>query len=287
MKILITGAGGLLGSTLCPYLQRNGYEVWRHGRTIGADVRADLADFRETESALDQAQPHLIINLAACTNVDECELYPAKAYSANTCPVENLARWIKKNENSCHLVQISTDQVYDGIGPHREDTVSLTNYYAFSKYAGELAAISVEGTVLRTNFVGKSRCTQRQTLSDRLIDAFRRGTPIPLVDDVFFSPLDIAQVPRLVERVIQLRLPGVFNMGCRDGGSKAEFGERLAKRLGLNTTNACHRSVDALNLQAYRPRDMRLDSSLFERVFHTELPTFEQTVTGIAESYRD
>ena len=287
MKVLVTGARGLLGSALCPYLEQKGYDVQRHSRANDPDVLADLADFNQARSALDQAQPDLIINLAACTNVDECKLNPRTAYSANTHIVENLARWIRENENICHLVQLSTDQVYDGIGPHRENATCLANYYAFSKYAGELAAISVGATVLRTNFVGRSRCPVRQTLSDWIIEALSKGTPIALVDDVYFSPLDIVVLPSLIERVSQAYRPGIFNMGSRGGMSKADFGECLAEKLGLSRINACRRSVAELNLRAYRPRDMRLDSALFEKTFQIALPTMAQTVTAIADSYRD
>ena len=286
MKVLVTGARGLLGSALCPYLEQRGYDVQRHSRTNDADVLADLADFSAARSALDQTQPDLIMNLAACTNVDECELNPKAAYAANTHIVENLARWIRENENRCHLVQLSTDQVYDGTGPHGENATCPANYYAFSKYAGELAAISVRATVLRTNFVGRSLCPVRQTLSDWFIESFNEGTPITLVDDVYFSPLDIAVLPPLIERVCQAYRPGIFNMGSRGGMSKADLGECLAEKLGLSRINAFRRSVTELNLRAYRPRDMRLDSALFEKTFQIALPTIEQTVTTIADSYR-
>lgn len=287
VTILVTGANGLLGSSLCPYLQRNGYDVTRQGRTIDCGLRAELTDFDEVKLTLDQLQPDLIINLAAYTNVDECECYPSKAYLANTHIVENLSRWIKETGGVCHLLQLSTDQVYDGIGPHREDTVCLTNYYSFSKYAGELAATAVGATVLRTNFVGRSKCNRRQTLSDVFVEAFRRGTAIALVKNVLFSPLDIAHLCPMIERVIQRRQPGVYNLGCRNGLSKADFGACLAEELGLSIRNASRERIAELHLRAYRPRDMRMDSSLFERVFQTELPTVEQTIASVANSYRN
>src|SRR5262249_39616332 len=133
------------------------------------DIRADLTDAREVSAALDPVSPEVIVNLAALTDVDECERAPDAAYRANTRIVMNLVRWIDGQPGQpCHLVQVSTDQVYDGAGPHREDDVSLTNYYAFSKYSGELAAALVESTVLRTNFFGRSGRAGRSSISDWL-----------------------------------------------------------------------------------------------------------------------
>ena len=54
--------------------------------------------------------------------------------------VENLVSWINGNRRSCYLLHISTDHIYDGTGAAAEENIKLTNYYAFSKFAGELAA---------------------------------------------------------------------------------------------------------------------------------------------------
>jgi dTDP-4-dehydrorhamnose reductase len=286
LKILVTGANGLLGTSLCPYLRQRGYDVIRQARDLHENISVDLTDFLQVQMILSRVQPSLIVNLAALTNVDECECHPRAAYFANTHIVENLAHWIAERGTGCHLLQLSTDQVYDGVGPHKETPVCPTNYYAFSKYAGELAAISAGATILRTNFVGRSRCAGRQTFSDWLIGSFGTGVPLSLVGDVYFSPLDIAELPKLIERVIEARRPGVFNLGSRGGMSKADFAERLAEKLGLSTANACRRSVAELNLPAYRPKDMRMECSLFEETFGVELPTIEQSLAAVAQSYR-
>ena len=47
-----------------------------------------------------------------------------------------------------------------------EEQIKIRNYYAFSKYAGELAAIQVPSTILRTNFVGRSKVSHRESLTD-------------------------------------------------------------------------------------------------------------------------
>src|SRR5256885_13003403 len=79
--------------------------------------------------------PDVVVNLAGLTDVDECERKPQLAYLTNVRIVENLGQWIRDGGNKSYLVQVSTDQVYDGPGPHKEHDVTLGNYYGFSKYA--------------------------------------------------------------------------------------------------------------------------------------------------------
>jgi dTDP-4-dehydrorhamnose reductase len=92
-----------------------------------------------------KVEPEIIVNLAALTNVDLCERHPQLAYLSNVKIVENLASSIRNLPIRCHLVHLSTDQVYDGAGPHKEEDITLSNYYAFSKYASELAAERASG----------------------------------------------------------------------------------------------------------------------------------------------
>ena len=165
-NILITGATGLLGSSLYPHLNKCGYEVKTHARANHADFMFDLSNRVESYEMLTQLQPSVIINLCSLSNVDLCENHVDLAYLANTRTVENLAHWIRIAGAECHFVQISTDHVYDGVGPHVEDEITITNNYAFSKYAGELAAVRVPCTILRTNFVGRSKVAHRESLTD-------------------------------------------------------------------------------------------------------------------------
>lgn len=101
-KILVAGALGLLGSSLAPYLQTCGHEVIRHSRRSDADVSADLTDWDIANEILSAVRPEVIVNLAALTNVDECEKNPQKAYLYNVRIVENIARWIQENNNKCY-----------------------------------------------------------------------------------------------------------------------------------------------------------------------------------------
>jgi dTDP-4-dehydrorhamnose reductase len=282
--VLVTGARGLLGSTLIPYLRARGHEVVTCSRS-GANICADLTNAVQASAALRKASPEVIINLAALTNVDECERNPHQAYLNNVRIVENLARWMKEEGKSSHLIQISSDQVYDGTGPHRECEVTLVNYYGFSKYAGELAAASVSSTILRTNFFGRSECTGRISISDWLAAALTGGKYITVFEDVRFSPLSLTRLAQLVEIVVVKRQIGCFNLGSKDGMSKADFAFAVAAALEL-PISTMHRgqSNDSAG-RARRPTDMCMDSSRFEAVFGVELPALNVEINSMKDAY--
>jgi dTDP-4-dehydrorhamnose reductase len=285
-KILVTGATGLLGATLVPQLERRGHTVLRHGHRGAAQFRADLRDPAQTAAMLEQARPDCIINLAALTDVDRCEREPNEAYELNVVSLENICGWIRSGAPGCHLVQISTDQVYDGPGPNPESAVTIRNTYAFSKIAAELVAAGAAGTVLRTNFFGRSRCPTRTSFSDWILQSIHAGRPLALFEDVHFSPLSLSTVSAMIERVVRERPRGVFNLGAAGGASKADFAFAFARALNLPTAQMQRTaSSRAPQLAARRPRDMRMDSGLFERTMGLELPPLSDEINSMRSEY--
>ena len=284
-RILVTGAQGLLGCTLVPYLIVRGHEVFRHSRKGIGDVRADLSDADQVNSALNKVMPEVVVNLAACTNVDECERYPNVAYLANVRIVENLVAWIRRSGSGCHLVHISTDQLYDGNGQHKESDIKITNYYGFSKYAGELAAAMTASTVLRTNFFGPSLCNSRSSYSDWLVESLTQQKAITVFDDICFSPLSLRCLVEQLEMVVMQRRPGVFNLGSKEGMSKADFAFMIAKVLGFKTNQLIRGTSGDVQLIARRPKNMRMDSSRFEKIFGVELPTLMDEIYAMKKVY--
>jgi dTDP-4-dehydrorhamnose reductase len=289
MTILLLGSTGLLGSTLSTFLASRNDELITHSRSEGAQFQADLASPKEAIDLLRKIQPAVIINLVGLTNVDLCEAQPNQAYLLNVRTVENVANWIRREGKSCHLVHISTDQLYDGSNtPHAEDSVTLTNYYAFSKYAGELAAAGVSSTILRTNFFGRSRCPRRASLSDWLFHALSNNDPIEVFDDVLFSPIAMSTLSEMIELSVRVKPVGVFNLGSHDGLSKADFAFAFADELGLPRRGMKRTTSDQVTfLKTYRPKDMRMDSAKFEGALGVRLPTLRDEIKRVASEYRD
>lgn len=284
--ILITGATGLLGSTLVPWVKEHGKTIATHARLANADYSADLVNRNEAFALLDKLKPSVIINLVGLTSVELCQEQANKAYLVNTRTVENLTHWILQAGAACHLIQISTDQVYDGECLHTEDQVTLTNNYAFSKYAGELAAARVPSTILRTNFIGRSKINNRESLTDWVYTSLKSGEHIQVLNDVYFSPLSMTTLAEMIQLVVAKKPVGTFNLGSHNGMSKADFDFAFAACLEL-PTNTMTRidSSQAAFLKAYRPKNMRMDCSKFENTLGVKLPNLKDEIKLVAREY--
>jgi dTDP-4-dehydrorhamnose reductase len=286
-KVLVTGATGLLGRSLVPLLNERGHQVIQMGHTHLTDFNVDLTSIEETSRALDQARPEVIINLIALTDVDRCETHPNESYLLNVKPVENLCNWIQTNGQQCHFIQISTDQLYDGPGEHSENVLTIRNHYAMSKLAGEYAARLVPSTILRTNFVGRSLRKGRTSFTDWIYKALHGTEPIRVFNNVMFSPLASSSLCNYIERIIFERPLGIFNLGSRDGMSKADFAFAFAFATGLPTTNLIRSNAnDAATLVARRPIDMRMRCDHFEARMRLKLPRLIDEIQVLANDYR-
>lgn len=284
-KILILGAGGLLGSELLNNDYLTDWDVVGHfGRT--KEKNANLSDYTQTTYYLDSLKPDAIINLAGLTNVDQCEEYPNEAFSGNVKIVENIVEWIKKQDKKIKLIHISTDQVYDGDGLHTEANTTLKNYYAFSKYAGELAAVAINSTILRTNFFGRSSTERRDSFTDWLYNSLVNEKEIHVFDDVFFSPLSMSFLCEMISLAIEKDITGIYNLGSKNGLSKADFAYEFAKALGLNYGNMTRTGVNNVSfVKTYRPKNMRLDVSKFEKAVGITLPNLNQQILQVSREY--
>ena len=285
-KILLIGATGMLGSTLGPFLRKCGYPVVTHGRNSDADLTADLTKLSETQSLIRKTNPDVVVNLIGLTNVDECESNLQKAYLINTQTVENISHVLMNQEQHSYLIHVSTDHIYDGEGLHSEQDVTITNNYAMTKYAGELAALRTSSAVLRTNFIGRSCFVGRESLSDWVFRSCANKDSVSVFDDVFFNPLSIASLSEMIRMVINKQPLGVFNLGSHNGMSKADFAFAFAKELDLPTSMMKRiNSTEAKFLKVYRPKNMIMDVSKFEKVLGISLPALDGEIVHITKDY--
>jgi len=286
MRVLVTGASGMLGCTLVPFLESQGHTIIRHSRNSPADVICDLTNCAETSSMLEMVQPECLVNLVAATNVDECERSPHSAYLLNTLVVENLVAGLAARDGM-FLVQISTDQVYDSIGESNEGDVKLTNTYALTKYAGELAALRMRSAVLRTNFFGASMHPTRKSLSDWLLDNFCNRKKFTAFTDVKFTPLSITTLCSVIEMVLRKQVVGVFNVGSHFGMSKADFAETLAQVFQLSSASMLRGYSNDSSLEAYRPKNMCMNSTKFEVAYGIALPCLSNEIKQLSSETND
>lgn len=158
MRLLVTGAAGMLGQDLSRAAEAAGHD------TVGlAREDADITDLGAIEAVIRQAAPDVVINCAGWTDVDGAEESPEVAYRANATGAGNVAAAAARV--GAWVVQISTDYVFDGSkgSPYVEsDRPSPLSRYGGSKLAGEhqVAARSPDmHTIARTSWLfGAGRC---------------------------------------------------------------------------------------------------------------------------------
>ena len=284
--VLITGASGLLGSDLVPILKNSNYNVITHAKSKRADYSCDLSIKEHSFYLYDNVDPDIIINLVGLTSVELCEQSPNLAYKVNTRVVENIVEWISSKRPNCFLIHISTDQVYDSSILNLEDEISLTNMYAFSKYAAEISASKVSSTILRTNFFGRSKVLGRESITDWVYSNLINGKEIKVFNDVYFSPLSIKSICKFMLIIIEKRISGIYNFGSNNGMTKADFDFFFAEKLGLQMDTMVRiNSENFKNLKAYRPKDMRMNNSKFQSTFNIQLPSLEDEILKVVSEY--
>lgn len=286
-KILILGKSGLLGSNLFSGTYLKNYKIYSIGRDDVSDYKINFMKECEIFDVLDKIKPYAIINMVGLTDVDYCEQFPNKAYMVNVKILENLVYAISKLSFKPFLIHISTDQVYDGNGPFLENDVNLSNYYAFSKYCGELIARKTKSIILRTNFFGKSLISKRNSFSDWVYKSLTSENEFVVFEDIKFSPLSMVKICELLPNMIEEKIEGVFNLGSREGMSKADFADYFADKLNLKTSKMKKVKRSEVNfIKTYRPQDMRLNVSKFEKMFNIRLPKLTEEIKTIVKEYK-
>ena len=140
MKILVTGAGGMLGGDFCSELEKQGHEVVKTDiNLIERDIeKLDVKNKNEVFSKVELHKPDIVAHLAAETDVDKCEYEIDHAYLTNTIGTLNIALACQKKNIT--MAYVSTAGVFDGncAEPYTEfHQANPINVYGKTKYEGE------------------------------------------------------------------------------------------------------------------------------------------------------
>jgi len=288
MKLLITGASGLLGISLA-------LEAMREHEVIGVDrgklksapfqvIKADLVNRNELQSAIDSAGPDWLVNCAALANLDVCEEYPDLARTLNTDIPGELAKLCAKK--GIRFVHISTDAVFDG-----EKTDSYTEgdepnplgAYARSKLAGEHAVreANSEAAITRVNFFGWS-LGGNHSLGEFFVNHLSSGKTVSGFTDVIFCPIFVYQTSHLLLTMLEKDLCGLYHVVGAQPMSKYQFGIEIARKFGLSESLISPKSVEGSGLTARRSHNLRLSTHKLSTDLGREIPDFS---TGLDEFY--
>ncbi|NUR77106.1 MAG: SDR family oxidoreductase [Thermoleophilia bacterium] len=279
MKILLTGATGLLGSYLEPALRASSATVVPVSHTsppLSGGVNCDLTDPEATARLLDVQEPDVIVHAAALTNVDRCETEPDVADRMNRLSTELLAA------APARLVFISTDSVFDGTrgGYSEDDEPAPVNEYARSKLrAEEHVLATASGVCVRTNFFGRS--SRGHGLAEWLLRELEAEREVVGFEDVVFSPLYCRDVAHALVEIALGDVTGLLHLGG-PAVNKYDFGVLVAERFGLDPSLVKRGSIAEVALRAPRPLDTSLDSARAHSLLETPLHGVEEAVSAMA-----
>jgi len=234
MKIMITGDKGQLGADCTKVLSEN-HEV------LGVDIdEVDITKLPDIESLVQQFRPNTIVNCAAYTRVDDCEIQKELAWKANVTGAENLAKCVDKY-GGC-LIHISTDYVFDGRKkvpePYVEtDKTNPISNYGMSKLEGEEAIQKATNRfiILRTAWLyGISGHNFLKTMLK--LSLRRSDNKIKVVNDQFGSPTWSYRLALQIERLVEINAQGIFHATSEGHCTWYELADYFLKKMDVPHT---------------------------------------------------
>ncbi len=265
-RVLITGANGLLGQDLVRLMSRHpDYDILATGKDTDARfttsscgyVPLDLTNNEDVKNIFMDFTPDVVINCAAMTNVDQCELERQACWDVNCEAVEQLIRCCK--QHGTRLVQVSTDFIFDGEhGPYKEDArPNPVNFYGRSKLAAE-NAIRKSGlrswAIARTVLVyGTGEQLSRSNIVLWAIDQLSRGNTIRIVDDQWRTPTYAPDLADGLQKLVRYNKNGVYNLSGREFLSMYDFVQRIASVFDLDASLIKRANSSSFSQTALRP----------------------------------
>ena len=288
MKILVTGASGLLGLNLSLGM------IGTH-TIVGVDrdklsgtpfelVKADLLEPGACSRLIDEVQPDAVIHTAANANVDACESDPEGARLLNAEFPGQLAELCAERE--VRFIHISTDAVFDGTKDGiytEEDAPNPLSVYAQTKLDGEEAVLSVnpEAVVARVNFFGWSLSGKR-SLSEFFVNNLKAGKPCNGFTDVWFCSMFVGDLAATLVRMLEQGLSGLYHTVGSEALTKYDFGMKIARQFGFDEGLIQPVSVEESGLIAKRSRNLRLSVHKLSTDLGVDIPGVS---TGIRKFY--
>lgn len=284
MRILITGANGLLGYDLWQVLSSQ-HELYGTGRTTPPEfidrkqfIQTDITNQELTYRLLTKVNPEIVIHLAAISDVDFCERNSELAFQVNSLGTRNVAIACQRFDTA--LCYVSTDYVFDGKntpkkGYRETDTPNPINIYGKTKYFGEkyVEHLLNKFYIVRTSWLFGS---YRKNFVSYTIDGVKNGKGINVCNDQCGSPTYTHHLSITISKLIEKPLYGIYHLTNTGGGERLEIVEEIFKLLKKST-----KIIEKARKELYfaeRPRDTRLDNYIWQLDGFEKLPTWQEAL---------
>jgi len=254
LRILVTGAQGMLGTALLPVLQK------RH-QACGIDIQdCDISDAAAISAVVRARQPELVMHLAAYTNVDGCEANPQTAEKTNSTGTQNLAAACA--EVDAAMLYVSTDYVFDGtkVGAYREDDPpNPVSVYGRSKLLGEqhVRALLKRYFIARTSWLygphGKNFVTT-------ILQAAHQQKVLRVVNDQHGSPTYTRHLSRKLAELAETQAYGVYHTTGSGTCSWFEFARTILDLWPMEGVEVLPISTSESGRAARRPANSVLEN---------------------------
>ena len=282
-RILVIGAKGMLGRDLVEVLRASsGDEV------IGWDIdEIDIRVEKDTVAKIDRVRPDIVVNVAAYTNVDECESQAEKAFAVNAEGMRHVALGAVKC--GAKVVYTSTDYVFDGQkgSPYVEDDLPHPlNVYGRSKLQGEryVQELTDDGVIVRTQWLfGK----HGNNFVASVLRQAGEKKEFSIVDDQVGSPTYTVDLAKALSALLQRGAKGIFHATNSNTCTWFEFGRSVLEFSGISGVSVLPISSAALNRRAVRPPYSGLSCQKLKQVTGMTLRPWSEALKEYLNSLRE
>ena len=287
MRVLITGAFGQLGHALQSILsKKSNYELICTGRKVKKGQEGISLDIRNQvalKELINTTAPDVIINLAAMTNVDACELNPKLAGEINVAGLEHICDSFKGK-----IIHLSTDYVFDGTsGPYKEDDpLNPISIYGKTKLASEhiLLEKNIKNLVIRGNVLYDYSPNTSASFLNWVVFSLKSNQEIKVVEDQFNNPTWTRSMSDIIELSIKNDLEGIIHWGDSVHISRFEFAKLIAKKFSLNESLIKPVLTSELNQPARRPLQSGLSTEKLVKMLDIIPPSIDDCLDEIIKT---